>query len=48
MSLLSGGIADKYSVKDYDAQKAKQLFFDIYINTFAKPEMNIGYPGEIC
>eukprot|EP00775_Hariotina_reticulata_P004815 gene4815-5062_t len=42
-----GGIADKYGVKNYDMKKAKQLFFDIYINTFAKPEMNIVYPGAV-
>jgi len=40
-----GGIANKYNVQGYDAAKAKALFFDIYINTFAKPEQNIAYPG---
>jgi hypothetical protein len=43
-----GGITDKYDVQGYDPAKAKALFFDIYINTFAKPEQNIGYPGEGC
>lgn len=41
-----GGVAEKYKVEGYDASRAKALFFDIYINTFAKPEQNIGYPGE--
>lgn len=41
-----GGVADKYSVQGYDPAMAKALFFDIYINTFAKPEQQIGYPGE--
>ena len=40
-----GGVAEKYQVDGYDAAAAKALFFDIYINTFAKPEQNIGYPG---
>jgi hypothetical protein len=40
-----GGVADKYKVQGYDPAMAKALFFDIYINTFAKPEQNIGYPG---
>jgi hypothetical protein len=41
-----GGVADKYKVQGYDPARAKALFFDIYINTFAKPEQNIGFPGE--
>lgn len=41
-----GGVADKYSVQAFDVEKAKQLFFDIYINTYAKPESRIGYAGR--
>ena len=41
-----GGIADKYQVKDFDVEAAKKLFFDIFINKYAKPKYNIGFPGE--
>jgi hypothetical protein len=41
-----GGIADKYHVKGFDIEAAKRLFFDIFINKYAKPEYNIGFPGE--
>lgn len=43
-----GGVADKYQVEDYNSAEAKALFFDIYINTFAKPENSIGFPGADC
>lgn len=41
-----GGVAQKYNVQGYDPAAAKALFFNTYINTFAKPEQQIGYPGE--
>lgn len=40
------GVAQKYSVQGYDAQAAKQLFFDTYLSMVQDPNMSIAYPGE--
>lgn len=44
-----GGVAEKYGVANFDVETAKQLFFDIYINTYAKGpnSREIGYPGAL-
>jgi hypothetical protein len=34
------------NTQGFDAAKAKALFVHLYISTFAKPEHNIGFPGE--
>lgn len=33
--------------QSYDPAAAKQLFFDIYINTFATPDSGIAFPGAV-
>ncbi|CAD7700093.1 unnamed protein product [Ostreobium quekettii] len=41
-----GGVAKKYGA-DFDADKAKAKFFDIYFKKYAKPGAGIGYPGAL-
>lgn len=39
------GVAEKYGVSNFDVEGATALFFDIYINTYAK-QVDISYPGK--
>lgn len=41
-----GGIAGKYAVQGYDAQAAKECFFETYITLISHPDANITYPGK--
>jgi HAD superfamily hydrolase (TIGR01509 family) len=42
-----GGVAKKYGVKDFDPVSAKQRFFQIYIDKYAKPNSGLDYPGAL-
>ncbi|KAF7817977.1 protein SUPPRESSOR OF QUENCHING 1, chloroplastic isoform X1 [Senna tora] len=40
-----GGVASVKGVKGFDPKAAKQRFFEIYLDKYAKPESGIGFPG---
>ncbi|KAK4264680.1 hypothetical protein QN277_025822 [Acacia crassicarpa] len=42
-----GGVASVKGVKGFDPAAAKQRFFDIYLDKYAKPESGIGFPGAL-
>eukprot|EP00271_Cylindrocystis_brebissonii_P018072 TRINITY_DN496_c0_g2_i1.p1 TRINITY_DN496_c0_g2~~TRINITY_DN496_c0_g2_i1.p1 ORF type:complete len:1137 (+),score=278.85 TRINITY_DN496_c0_g2_i1:69-3479(+) len=42
-----GGVARVYDVKDFDPDKAKQRFFQIYIDKYATPNSGLGYEGAL-
>ncbi|KAG9457803.1 hypothetical protein H6P81_002311 [Aristolochia fimbriata] len=42
-----GGVASVKGVKGFDPEAAKQRFFDIYLDKYAKPESGIGFPGAL-
>ena len=41
-----GGVARELGLK-FDAELAKQTFFDIYISTYAVDGAGINYPGRV-
>ncbi|KAF8098287.1 hypothetical protein N665_0269s0013 [Sinapis alba] len=42
-----GGVASVKGVKGFDPDAAKQRFFEIYLDKYAKPESGIGFPGAL-
>ncbi|CAN1356753.1 Protein SUPPRESSOR OF QUENCHING 1, chloroplastic [Linum perenne] len=40
-----GGVANAKGVEGFDPHAAKERFFEIYLNKYAKPESGIGFPG---
>ncbi|XP_068662112.1 protein SUPPRESSOR OF QUENCHING 1, chloroplastic [Aristolochia californica] len=40
-----GGVASVKGIKGFDPEVAKQRFFEIYLNKYAKPDSGIGFPG---
>lgn len=42
-----GGVASVKGVEGFDPEAAKQRFFEIYLDKYAKPESGIGFPGAL-
>jgi beta-phosphoglucomutase-like phosphatase (HAD superfamily) len=42
-----GGVASVKEVKGFDPDAAKERFFEIYLDKYAKPESGIGFPGAL-
>ncbi|KAJ4719324.1 NHL repeat-containing protein 2-like [Melia azedarach] len=40
-----GGVASVKGVKEFDTEAAKNRFFEIYLDKYAKPNSGIGFPG---
>uniref|UniRef100_A0A0D6R229 Uncharacterized protein n=1 Tax=Araucaria cunninghamii TaxID=56994 RepID=A0A0D6R229_ARACU len=42
-----GGVAKVKGVKDFDPRVAKELFYEIYLKKYARPNSGLGYPGAL-
>ncbi|XP_024522693.1 protein SUPPRESSOR OF QUENCHING 1, chloroplastic isoform X2 [Selaginella moellendorffii] len=42
-----GGVAGLYQVPGFDPIQAKEKFFEVYIQKYAKPDSGLGYPGAL-
>ncbi|GFQ06819.1 protein cbby [Phtheirospermum japonicum] len=40
-----GGVASAKGVKGFNTEEAKKIFFEIYLNNYAKPNSGIGFPS---